>query len=169
MRSSGDSEALAAAASILGTRRVAIERVFGGQNNQLFRVSAGARSFALKSYLTRPNDPRDRFAVETQAIAFLRGQRCQSVPELIGANAAARVAVYEWVEGEPVDEIVAADIGEVVDFTEILHLLRRASGARELPLASEACLSGTEILTQLDRRLGRLRFVAELDAALRHL
>jgi len=31
---------------------------------------------------------------------------------------------------------------------------------REVPLASEACLSGAEILTQLDRRLGRLRCVA---------
>jgi hypothetical protein len=53
------------------------------------------------------------------------------------------------------------------------HKFRNAAAAknqchRELPLAYEACLSGAEILTQLDRRLGRLRCVAELDAALRH-
>jgi len=87
-----------------------------------------------------------------------------------GTLALSRSSCFSWpASGHAIPPLASVYILKALDYK-----FRNAAAAknqchREVPLASEACLSGAEILTQLDRRLGRLRCVAELDAALRHL
>jgi hypothetical protein len=130
-----------------------------GGNNRLYRVACeDGAVFALKSYPRTPNDPRDRLGAEFAALTFLARHGVAEVPAALAHEG--DHALYQWIEGEPVAAPVPADIDAALAFAARLHGLRHADGAEALAWASEACISGPEILSQVDQRLTRLRQVA---------
>jgi hypothetical protein len=151
-----------------------IVRAGSGGNSRLYRVDCADGSYALKSYPSRAQDRRDRLGVEFQALSFMHRHGLTDVPRALAADAEAGLGLYEWIDGELVGDPGPADADAATDFLARLHALRHAADAATLPLASEACLSGAEIVAQIDRRLVRLREVAaggegdaELSAFLR--
>lgn len=144
-----------------------VERHLGGGNNRLFRAhTADGGSYALKEYPRRGNDPRDRLAVEYGALKFLNQHRSISVPRAFAADSNNGFALYEWIEGGPVSSPTDRDVDAAVQFAAELHTIRHASGADKLPLASEACLSGAEIVAQVGRRHERFKLVAHSEPRL---
>jgi hypothetical protein len=151
-----------------------IVRAGSGGNSRLYRVDCADASYALKSYPSRAQDRRDRLGVEFQALSFMHRHGITDVPRALAADAQFGFGLYEWIDGELVGDPGPADADAATDFLARLHALRHAADAATLPLASEACLSGAEIVAQIDRRLIRLREVAavgegdaELSAFLR--
>jgi hypothetical protein len=71
-----------------------------------------------------------------------------------------RVALYRWIDGESIEAPAAGDIDEALGFLRRLHGYRQSDAALSLPLASEACLSGTELRRQIAMRENRLGGVA---------
>jgi hypothetical protein len=144
-----------------------VERHLGGGNNRLFRArAADGRSFALKEYPRRTNDPRDRLAVEYGALEFMSRHPSVSVPRAFAADRAGGFALYEWIDGGPVSSPTDRDIDAALRFAADLHAIRKAPGAENLPLASEACLSGAEIVAQVDRRHERFKQIAQTEPRL---
>jgi hypothetical protein len=137
-----------------------VVRAGSGGNSRLYRVDCADGSYALKSYPSRAQDRRDRLGVEFQALSFMYTHGVTDVPRALAADVDAGLGLYEWIDGELVRDPDAADADAATDFLGRLHALRHATDARTLPLASEACLSGAEIVAQVDRRLTRLREVA---------
>lgn len=157
----------AVAAKLAGEPLSAVERHFGGGNNRLFRArTADGRSFALKEYPRRANDPRDRLAVEYGTLEFLGAHSSLSVPRAYAADRGEGFALYEWIEGGPVTRPSDRDVDAALTFAANLHAIRNAPGAGELPLASEACLSGAEIVAQVGRRHDRFKEVARSESRL---
>lgn len=145
----------------------AVERHLGGGNNRLFRVrTAKDRSFALKEYPKRTNDPRDRLAFEFGALEFMSRHPSISVPRAFAADRAGGFALYEWIDGGPVTSPADRDVDAAVAFAAGLHAIRQAPGADRLPLASEACLSGAEIVAQVGRRHDRFKEIAKAEPRL---
>jgi hypothetical protein len=147
----------------------AVERHLGGGNNRLFRArTAEGLSFALKEYPRRTNDPRDRLSVEYGALEFLSPHRSISVPRAIAADRDNGFALYEWIDGGPVSAPGDKDVDAALAFAANLHAIRYAPGAEKLPLASEACLSGAEIVAQIGRRHERFKLIAQSEPQLGH-
>jgi fructosamine-3-kinase len=147
----------AAAGALLGGRIDAIEQVSAGRNSRVYRVTAGGTTYALKRYPARDDDPRDRLGTEAAALALMERNRIAGVPRVLAADPEQGFALLSWLEGAPVVEVGERDIDAAAAFLAALHALR---GTREFPpdhLASEACLSGAEIIRQIDMRLARLR------------
>lgn len=136
-------------------------RVDGGSNNRVYRVEAGQAVYALKLYWNVNEDPRDRLGTEYRALDFMRRHGVDCVPAPIALDRAQGMALYEWVDGDPVASPTDADLTEALDFVKTLYRLRTAAGADELPLASEACLSVAELVRQIASRLTDLEFVTE--------
>lgn len=158
--SMGEGEARQAAMALLGNGVADLSRVPGGGNNRLFQVNtANGDHFALKSYLSDRADPRDRLGAEFEGIRFLRQHGIRQVPRPIACDRDAGSALYEWVEGEPIGDIGATELYQATAFLAELHGLAGIEAARELPLASEACLSGMELVRQIEHRASRLRAV----------
>jgi len=154
-----------AAKRLCGAPIVDFELVHGGANSRLYRVTTGDDCYALKVYPAVGRDARDRLGTEVAALNFLARHGVGPVPGLIAAHPKEGLALYEWVEGPPVHKVTSADLGFALDFARSLHELRAADGAARLPLASEACLSGLELVRQIETRLNRLQGVgAELHA-----
>lgn len=163
MLSSADglAEEVRSRAEVLLRQRVTgIVGIEGGANNRVFRVSAGEATYAVKLYPASAGDQRDRLGSETSALNFMRRHGMRTVPELIAVDRAHRIGIFEWIEGEPITAARDRDVTAVLGLLSSVHALRTADSAGDLPAASEACLSGSEIIAQLDRRLARLRQVA---------
>lgn len=143
------------AGDLCGAGVRSIEPVQGGGNNRLFRIEdEDGQTFALKSYLLDNNDPRNRLHVETTAVKFLRGQGMDCVPAVLAVDAKKGFALFGWIEGETISSPTDANIEAALDFVKSLKMQTPAGAG--LPDASEACLSGGEILRQLDARLKAL-------------
>lgn len=143
-----------------GSWRDVEAQVFGapaGGNSAVRRVEAGGDAHALKIYPPRTAaDARDRLGVERLALELFARHGIRCVPRWLGADDAA--ARLEWIEGVPIIEPDAGDLDAALAFIADVKGLaaREPDGGASLPLASEACLSGVEILRQLDARRERL-------------
>ncbi|HYD70488.1 hypothetical protein [Azospirillum sp.] len=149
--------------ALAGTARADFTHIRRGGNSRVYRMDTPGGRFALKLYPDTAGDPRDRLGTEWAALAFLARHGDRRAPRALAADRERRVALYEWIDGRPVEAPLPDDIDAALAFAGTLHRLRRAEGAAALPLASEACLSLAELAGQIERRLDRLR-----EAATRH-
>ena len=144
------------AAAMLGMP-AEVAPVAGGRNSRIFRLRAPSGEYALKLYPA--GDERDRLGTEAGALRLLQDIAC--VPRLHAVDRARGAVLLEWIDGVAVEHVTDADIEAGVAFLAAVHALRRHADAAAQPLASEACLSGAEIVRQVEARLARLRAAGE--------
>lgn len=129
----------------------------GGGNSRIYQVrDADGRLYALKSYPSLVLDPRDRLGTEYAALDFLYRNSKVRVPRPVSMDRELLFAAYEWIEGSraaPSEAVIDA----MLDFIKALFPLRECPDARAIPLASECCLSGADILLQVRNRLAQLK------------
>ncbi len=150
------------AGALLERPVVSVSPVSAGGNNPVWKVDCeGRESFALKSYPATEGDSRDRLAAEWGALAFLSAQGEPAAPEAVAVDFDNRVAAYRWIAGDPISEPSDNDLDSALAFVERLVDYAAAPEARALPQASEACLSGREVVEQVMARLRRLSEVRD--------
>ena len=133
--------------------------VSGSGNNRLYRLDCAEAVFALKTYPAGGDDPRDRLAVESDALRFLGQCGAGRVPGLIAVDRDTGLALHEWVAGAPVGAAGAADVDAALEFVAWLKTLKTRPGSQALGPASEACLSGAEVVRQVRERAAALSAV----------
>ena len=135
-----------------------IEPVAGGGNNRVYRVQSAGRDGLLKAYFQNPADPRDRFGTERAFYEFLWRNGVRRTPEPLGWDSAERLGLFTFVSGRKLraEEVAHEHVGQALDFVIELNRGRTEGGARQLPLASEACFSVAEHLALVERRVARL-------------
>lgn len=134
--------------------------VTGGRNSRIYHVRCPQGEFALKQYPSRADDPRDRLATEVGALDLMKRHKIDIVPRVIGVDADRGFALLSWINGTEVVDIAGSDIDAAVAFLTAVHGMRNSPWAKAQPLASEACLSGTEIERQIVARRDRLRKIS---------
>jgi hypothetical protein len=136
-----------------------LEPIAGGGNNRGYRVvvNSGA-SYFLKWYFRHPDDPRDRLGTEFAFTSFCRRHGIEDVPQPLGRDDAAGLALYEFVAGRRLlpHEVDAAAVASTVDFLGRLNAHRQDVDAAALPIASEACFSIAQHVERIDRRVQSL-------------
>ena len=155
-----DDMVTAAARALSGVDAVEVTPAVGGGNNRVFRVQTESETLALKSYHDDA-DPRDRLGVEFSSLQFLKRHGVEAVPTAVASDPEKGFALYEWIEGRPIDAPGDTGIDAVLGFIESLIGLAATEEAKALPLASEACLSAAELCRQIEDRLKRLTAAAE--------
>ena len=136
----------------------------GGGNSRLYRLSLGTshRALALKVYPDRQHDTRTRLQTEFTACQEL-GRLGYPVPGAYAADPALNWSLYEWVDGVLIENDDERFLSEAAGFIERLYSDSRNGAFSHAPhqwgLASEACLSGEEIVRQIEGRLRRLASV----------
>jgi hypothetical protein len=162
----GMSQAADVARALIGGAVDLNRIVGGGRNSRIWCVRSSAGVFALKQYPPRGNDPRDRLSTEVGALRFLERHHIDLVPRVVGVDDQRGYALLSWIVGDGVVDIDDADVDAAIEFLGTVHALRKSSCAAAQPLAAEACLSGREILRQVNERVSKLRSVSPLDEAL---
>jgi Phosphotransferase enzyme family len=157
----------AVARSLLGAEIDRLCSLDGGRNSRIYRVEHAGRLYALKQYPTANEDPRDRLGAEVAALDLMERHGVGGVPRVIGVDRDRGFALLSWLDGEPLTAVHEADIDAAVALLAALHGLRGTGEIGSDRLASEACLSGAEIVRQIEARMARLRTVAAAEADLR--
>jgi hypothetical protein len=140
---------------------VELNRVLGGgRNSRIWQVDTGVGTFALKQYPPRRDDPRDRLSTEVGALRLMERNHIDTVPRVVSVDDRRGYALLSWIEGAAVVEICNEDVDAAVAFLRAIHGLRGSSCATTQPLAAEACLSGREIVRQVEERVAKLKAVA---------
>ncbi len=168
MRSDGLYDSLSKTAEALSGRRVdSVVPAAAGGNNRIYRVRCEQQEFALKCYPPRDQDPRERASTEFNALRFLERYCPGRAPRAYAVNAAGGYLLLEWIEGSRVAEVGPSEVDAAVAFLSALFNASARPEARDMPPASEACLSGEEVVRQLLDREAKLRAAAGDELALR--
>lgn len=136
-----------------------LDPIAGGGNNRGYRiVAASGESYFLKWYFRHPDDPRDRLGTEFAFTSFCRRHGIDDVPQPLGRDDAAGLALYEFVAGRRLSphEVDAAAVAGAVEFLGRLNVNRQDADAAALPIASEACFSIGQHVERIDRRVQSL-------------
>lgn len=127
-----------------------------GGNNRLWRIECGSGRYAVKSYFHHPADQRDRLGTESSFVEYARACGVEAVPEIIGCDRNAGVAIYEWIDGtRPAPEQIGSR--HVLAAAHFFRVLNRQRESAHLPSASEASFSMMQALERVDLRLPPLR------------
>jgi hypothetical protein len=142
-----------AASQLAGEAVVSLASAGAGANSRVLRVTTPTRTLGLKCYPHRPGDSRDRLDVEWRALRFLQGIGLEAVPEALGRDDVNRLMLMEWIEGELVSTQSPADLDAAAGFITSIFRASNEARAASFTLASEACLSASEINRQIEARL----------------
>jgi len=144
------------AALLAGEPVTSLQPAGGGANSRIFRVTTPTRVVALKRYLPRAGETRDRLEAEWNTLVFLRRSGLDHVPVALARDRSRRLLLMEWIDGQSIGQHSLNDLDIAIDFITRIFAASRNPAAAELPLAHEACLSASEILGQIERRLASL-------------
>ncbi len=134
-----------------------VEHVSGRGNSRVYRVQTSEKSsFALKCYPDRLIDTRPRLKTEFHALNFLHQNNIANVPMAVENDEDLNIGIYEWIDGDPVTDPTQGDLKQVVDFVRQLHVLSLKKDGAGINQASEACLSSTELIRQIEGRFRKL-------------
>jgi len=128
-----------------------------GNNSRIFRVDTRAGRYALKKYPAADN--RNRLEAEVNALRFFERRAIGRTPRVVAVAPELRYALFTWIDGEPVEAVSDTDVAEFADFQIALDGGIDAQARAEIGEASEACLSGRHIVSQIERRYARLETV----------
>lgn len=142
-----------AAEQLTGASVRSISAATSGANSSVYRVDTSAGVFALKSYPTRLNDTRSRADIEWRTLRFLTARGVTAVPSALARDSAGQFMLMEWIDGVAIKSHTAAEVTEAADFIVRIFELSSDPEAACFPLASEACLSITSIVEQIEQRL----------------
>jgi len=156
----------AIAAGLIGSAVDSIRPGAAGGNNRVFRVEAEGRVYALKQYPVQDRDTRDRLTQEYEALRFLRERGIDNVPTPRARELVSRCALYDWIDGRPIDGADDSVLQAMAQLTERLIDFGSDPEACSLVAASAGCFSGADVTGQIEHRLSRLRQTAAGDETL---
>lgn len=143
-------------------RAARISPMSGGGNNRVYKVDGPDGQAILKSYFQNTTDTRDRFGAERAFYTFTWNRRIQRIPEPLGWDPRNRLGLFRFIDGCKIQQVDKPALEQAADF--ILEINSGRFKAQGLPIASEACFSGTEHLETIDRRVTRLEKMQEQNS-----
>lgn len=134
------------------------DRLSGGRNNRVYRVTGRDKTVALKWYFRHAEDQRDRLSSEYVFYEYAIESGVSCVAEPLCKDGHSHFAVYSWLEGQRVapDDVTSDHVEQAVEFIRALNDHRKRSFPEFLPVASEACFSIREHIDCVSARVGRL-------------
>ena len=123
----------------------------GHGNSRVYRVlTERATVYALKVYPDLVIDSRPRLSTEVRACNIL--EHLRFTPKSVAHDRELNVALFEWIDGETPKTIEISHINQALSFAKKLKDLPGGT-ENNMPEASEACLSGVQLLSQVKERI----------------
>ena len=129
-----------------------IEKLKGRGNSAIYKLHlSNANKSALKIY---PEiSYHDRLGSEFKSTKIFKELNINNVQRPISFDSSLGIATYEWIEGERISSYGLKELKAALSFLSILHQNSKAEQFKNFPMASDACLKGSDIEIQIKRRL----------------
>lgn len=141
-----------------------IETIKANGNSRVYKVDSIDTSYVLKIYPDLQLDPRERLKTEFNCCSRLYESKLL-VPKPVRKDDDLNWGLYGWIEGNEIKEYDENLISQLLQFVSKLKEIQKYFSEDDFDLASEACLSGNELESQIKRRLNALLSLnnSELD------
>jgi Phosphotransferase enzyme family len=138
------------------------ERLSGGRNNRVYRVTDGDASAVLKWYFRHADDQRDRLNAEYLLCEYAIGCGAKCVATPLARDDASRLAAYSYLDGHRLEsgKVETIHVEQAIAFLRLLNERRAANPAGRLPIAAEACFSLQEHVDCVSARVARVQRIA---------
>lgn len=138
--------------------KLRFERLSGGRNNRVYRVTAGDATIVLKWYFRHAKDQRDRLNAEYVFCQYAIDCGAACVARPLGRDDASQLAVYSLLEGHRLAtlQVDSSHTNQAITFLRSLNNRESLTLAKSLPVASEACFSLEEHIACISSRVTRL-------------
>ncbi|MBN2052419.1 phosphotransferase [Candidatus Woesearchaeota archaeon] len=139
--------------------KFSIERLTGGRNNKVYKITTDGKEFLLKQYFSHKNDPRNRLKAEYSFTTFCWNNNIKSVPKPFACDEKNQLGLYEFVNGRKLkqEEVNKEHINQAIDLFIAVNKYKNKAEAKKLPIASEACFSTKEHIALVEKRIERLK------------
>lgn len=129
-----------------------IEKLKGQGNSAIYKIlSKKSKKFAMKIY--PEGTSHNRLYSEFESSKIFNALKLKNVQRPHSSDSNLGVALYEWIEGERVDNYGKYELGAALSFLINLKEISSSEQFNNFPMASDACLSGSDIEFQVKRRL----------------
>jgi hypothetical protein len=157
---------LSALASDLSSEEVKSATLLeGGGNSRIARVDfVNGSRVALKFYAD--DEVHNRLYSEFQGSELIHKLGILEIPKPIGCCRKRNVAMYQWIEGNPITNPDLGCFGQALKFLENIHALREIKRFNSFPNASAAVFCGQDLEIQLRDRFSALQENAVPSAVL---
>jgi hypothetical protein len=152
------------ASTLAGVPIREVVQASNGGNSRVYMAAAKDKLYALKQYPTIESDKRDRLNTERLALDLMHWHGVHSVPYYVAAESP--YGLMSWVDGAIIKTPKENDIDDAAVFLGTLHHISQKTHAEDVPLASEACLSGQIIIDQIEKRTASLMPYSKENPAL---
>ena len=140
---------------ILNEKVSKVRKIQGRGNSRIYQIETEKQQvYALKYYPDLLLDPRKRLQTEIKACQLL--EEYHLTPKVIAFDKELNIAIYEWIEGESLQNIEDEHIDQALVFIE---KLQKIDVSRFSQSASESCISAEELFSQIEKRLQKLEIV----------
>jgi len=143
----------------LNIQKVLVQK--GQGNSKIYKLLSSQKKYILKVYPDRQLDDRPRLETESLAYQTLGSQK-YSVPECVIVDTRLGWGIYSWINGQSVEQVDPVFLSNVFDFMRRLLKDSRSQAeklSQVFSKASEACLSGSELIWQIETRRKKIAFI----------
>ncbi|WP_061249348.1 phosphotransferase enzyme domain protein [Leptospira alstonii] len=133
-----------------------IQAVKANGNSRVYKADSNEKSYILKIYPDLQLDRRERLKTEYDS-CFQLFEHNFLVPEPVRKDEDLNWGLYSWIEGSEIKEYNEDLILQLLRFVSKLKEIQSRFSKEDFTLASEACVSGVELESQIRRRLGALQ------------
>jgi len=136
------------------------ELISGRGNSRIYKLTGtNEDQYALKIYPDRQLDPRRRLETEFFTCQYFESSKL-NVAKAKAKDLNLNWAIYSWISGKPIITPDKKFVDDAINFVEVLfRKSREIKDISEFNEASEACLSGDEIIRQIHSRMDFLLMV----------
>ncbi|MCX7712461.1 MAG: hypothetical protein N2035_02155 [Chthoniobacterales bacterium] len=137
---------------LLGSDNYEIYPLHSGGNNSIFIAKREKIKIVIKKYFRDLRDKRDRYDTEKKFYLL----ELENTPKSLFWNDQKKIAAFEYIEGNIPNEVTSDDIQNIVKWICYIQKKRDSFVAKEISLASDACLSIRDHIFSLKRRIDKL-------------
>ena len=145
------------ARDIMNVSMEQVEKIPGQGNSTVYKIDVSrGKSYVIKYYPDQLMDNRPRLETEYKALEMLYEYGIKNVPQPIDKHYDLNLGLYEMINGKKVDKPIVDDLDQAIGFAEKLYILSKQINGNDIGTASEACLSGHDLVNQIENRYLRL-------------
>ena len=128
----------------------------GGGNSSVWRAEIrNSLPLAIKFYHNDLNR-KDRREVEAFALNFMSQYGVENIPKIVSTDKALDATLFGHIDAKNINKLDENKVGAILNFIEKLKVAKENSKTNH-PLASAACLSGEDVVEQVNSRLFNLK------------
>ena len=143
------------AQTMLNEKISKVQKIQGRGNSRIYQIKTEKNHVhALKYYPDLLLDPRNRLQTEVQACHLL--EEYHLTPKVVAFDKDLNIAIFEWIDGESLQNVEEVHIDQALGFIEKLQKLNVSDFSQA---ASEACTSADQLFSQIENRLQQLEIV----------